>query len=64
MKLDKPNCLRLETHLISRALDFALDRAGNSMPARMAIIAITTNSSIRVKALEALWLNEAFIGLR
>jgi hypothetical protein len=32
----------------------ALAKAGKSMAARMAMIAITTNSSIKVKALELL----------
>jgi len=31
------------------ALSFALERAGRSMPARMAMMAITTRSSISVK---------------
>jgi hypothetical protein len=34
------------------ALVFALASAGRSMPARMAMIAITTNSSMRVNAEE------------
>ena len=32
------------------ALALALPKAGSSMPARMAMMAITTNSSIKVKA--------------
>ena len=32
------------------ALAFALDKAGKSIAAKMAMIAMTTNSSIRVKA--------------
>ena len=34
---------------LSLALPFALDRAGRSIPARIAITAMTTNSSMRVK---------------
>jgi len=36
-------------HLTATALVLALAKAGNSNPARMAMIAITTNSSINVK---------------
>src|SRR6266480_897058 len=36
--------------LIARAFSLALARAGNSSPARIAMIAITTSSSIKVKA--------------
>ena len=32
-----------------RALVFALERAGRSMPAKIAMMAMTTNSSMRVK---------------
>src|SRR6266404_4448000 len=44
------NCLRLLRHRIPWAFVFALLNAGRSRPARTAIIAITTSSSIRVKA--------------
>src|SRR6185369_10311802 len=37
-------------HWMAWALDFALVREGSSKPARMAIMAITTNNSIKVKA--------------
>src|SRR5260370_42397615 len=37
-------------HGIRLAVPFARQRAGRSMPARMAMIAITTNSSISVNA--------------
>src|SRR5689334_1868002 len=37
-------------HLMPWALVFALAKAGSSMPARMAIMAITTSSSINVNA--------------
>ena len=36
-------------HLIPCALVFALASAGNNRPARMAMIAMTTNNSIKVK---------------
>src|SRR5580765_8201976 len=44
------NCLLLLTHAICRALHLALLSAGKSMAARMAMMAMTTNSSMRVKA--------------
>src|SRR5437879_1447545 len=44
------NCLRLLTQLICLALSFARDRAGSNMAARIAMMAITTSSSIKVKA--------------
>jgi hypothetical protein len=46
-----PHCFRLETKWIPLALDFALERAGSSMPAVMAMMSMTTNSSIKVKPL-------------
>src|SRR5688572_22295557 len=45
----RPSCLRLFKQLICAAFAFALDSAGKSMLARIAMIAITTSSSIRVK---------------
>src|SRR5206468_703527 len=44
-----PNCRMLLRHCVIFAFCFALERAGNSMPARMAMIAITTRSSMSVK---------------
>src|SRR5438445_6548435 len=44
-------CLELLMHEIACALIFALLNAGSSIAARMAMIAITTSSSIRVNAL-------------
>src|SRR5580765_4944096 len=44
------NCLRLLRHWMPCAFVFDLLNAGSSRPARMAIIAITTSSSISVKA--------------
>src|SRR5947208_1231437 len=43
------NCLVLLRHLIWFALDLALASAGSSMAARMAMMAMTTSNSIRVK---------------
>ena len=43
------SCLLLFMHEMPCALVFALARAGNNMPAKMAIMAITTSNSIRVK---------------
>ena len=39
------NLAQLERHLISLAFVLAFDKAGNSRPAKIEIIAITTNSS-------------------
>jgi hypothetical protein len=48
-------------HKIPVALVFALESAGRSMPARMAIIAITTRSSINVNPEAREWRLNAFI---
>jgi hypothetical protein len=45
-----PNCRSLFRHDARQALDFAAASAGNNNAAKMAMIAITTNSSINVKA--------------
>src|SRR6266571_8696137 len=45
----RASCLRLFTHWIDCALALALDKAGNSKLARIAMIAMTTSNSIRVK---------------
>src|SRR5436190_24232056 len=50
MKQARPSCLRLFTHLICCAFTLALLSAGNSIEARIAMLAITTSSSIKVKA--------------
>ena len=52
-----PLCRRLLKHRVVWALPLARERSGRSMPARMAMMAMTTRSSIRVKAL-ALWEDE------
>src|ERR1043166_439529 len=46
-------CLSLLMHEIRAAFSFAPAKAGKSSAARMAIMAITTSSSIKVKALDA-----------
>src|ERR1017187_9951018 len=43
-------CLRFARHLMPSALSLALVSAGSNKAARMAMIAITTNNSIKVKA--------------
>src|SRR5262249_37944802 len=45
----KPICLRLFSHLARAAASRTFCTAGSSRPMRMAIMAITTNSSIKVK---------------
>src|SRR2546423_11417903 len=47
-----PNWRRFEMHLVRLPRSLALDKAGNSKAARMAIIAMTTSSSISVNAEE------------
>src|ERR1035437_8564778 len=42
-------CLKLLRHWMRLAFSLAFARAGNNMAARMAIMAMTTSSSIRVK---------------
>src|SRR5947208_2638589 len=44
------NCLVLLRQAMLNALDFAFASAGKSSPARIAIMAITTSSSMSVKA--------------
>ena len=46
-----PICRRLEMHAVRLARFLALPSAGRSMAARMAMMAMTTSSSIRVKPL-------------
>src|SRR6266571_1584060 len=47
-----PNCFMLLKHAMPWALVFALASAGKSKPARMAMMAITTRSSMRVNPQE------------
>src|SRR5262245_61887479 len=44
------SCFRLLTHRVVPALVLALASAGSNIPARMAMIAMTTSSSINVNA--------------
>src|SRR5437879_6458428 len=57
----RPTCLRLLTQLMRCARALARASAGSNMAARMAIIAMTTNNSIKVKA--AIFLRRFFIEL-
>ena len=45
-----PSCLRLFVQAMRFAVSFAFASAGNSIPARMAMMAMTTSSSINVNA--------------
>lgn len=53
-KMVSPICRRLFRHTAARPRSLAVLRAGKSREARIAITAITTNSSINVKAATAL----------
>ena len=48
-------CRKLFMQFVRRAAAFARDKAGNNNAARMAMIAITTNSSIKVNAKSKRW---------
>jgi len=50
MFIPMPICLRLFTQAMRLAFSLAEARAGNSNAARIAMMAMTTSSSIRVKA--------------
>src|SRR5438445_5401606 len=47
---ERVSCLRLLTQIMLCDLSFALDKAGRIIEAKIAIIAITTSNSIKVKA--------------
>src|SRR5206468_5172143 len=49
MWYDSPICLQLERHDAARPLSRAWAKTGKRIAARMAIMAITTSSSIKVK---------------
>jgi hypothetical protein len=49
---DSPNCFKLFRQYALYAASFARFSAGSSIAARIAMIAMTTNSSIRVNLLE------------
>src|SRR5450631_658034 len=58
MKVEISICLMLLVHLMRMALSLALESAGKSMAARMAMMAITTSNSMRVKPLEQVLVNQ------
>ena len=49
--VDVPICFRLDVQLMLNALSRAFCNAGSSMAAKMAMMAMTTNSSINVNVL-------------
>src|SRR5882724_1149515 len=49
MVIVTPNCLRFERQLARRAFSLARARAGSNIAARIAMMAMTTSNSIRVK---------------
>src|SRR5437016_3678721 len=49
MVIAVPSCLRLERQAVDRACSRAWAKTGNRMAAKMAIMAMTTSSSISVK---------------
>src|ERR1051325_7771620 len=53
MRTPSANCRQLLAHMVWRALARAWANTGKRMAARTAIIAMTTRSSMRVKALNA-----------
>src|SRR5690242_14662751 len=54
------NCFMLLVHLICCALLFARERAGSSIAAKMAMMAMTTRSSMRVKPVMRLEFRKAY----
>src|SRR5262245_34001370 len=57
----RPICLRLFMHWVRAADSRTFCTAGTSRPIRMAMMAITTSSSMRVKAGRG-WLRTRFMG--
>src|SRR5436190_12297754 len=49
MRIARDICFKLPMQVVRIALSLALDNAGKSIAARMAMIAITTSNSINVK---------------
>src|SRR6266850_2026464 len=47
---ERPSCFRLSRHVMPCAFVFALDSVGKSMDAKIAMMAMTTSSSMRVNA--------------
>src|ERR1039458_3475391 len=60
----RPSCLALLKHRMAWALALALARAGSNIAARMAIMAMTTSNSIKVKALGHARRETTFAGTR
>ena len=52
MVIASVSCFRLLVQPIMRAFSFALESAGNNIPARIAMMAMTTSNSINVNALQ------------
>ena len=50
MKIPRLICFVLLKQAAANPLSFALDKAGSNIAARIAIIAMTTSNSIKVKA--------------
>src|SRR5216683_2906847 len=69
MATQRPTCLLLERQVVWRALSRAWAKTGKRIAARMAMIAMTTSSSIRVKPRlrlmgYLLWLRDVLSGQR
>src|SRR5260370_32816765 len=60
-----PTCFKLLRHWMRLALSLALARAGNNIAARIAMMAITTSSSINVNPAEHVFVfpTKTFTGL-
>jgi hypothetical protein len=56
-----PSWFILDWQWLARAASLALAKTGNSIAARMAMIAITTSSSIRVKPLRPFILDASLL---
>ena len=54
MRQPRPICRSLLRHCAAKAFDFERASAGKSRAARIAIMAMTTNNSMRVNAVEIL----------
>ncbi len=64
MKVEISICLMLLVHLMRIAFSLALDSAGRSIAAKIAMMAITTNNSMRVKPLESVLVKQIDLCLR
>src|SRR2546426_1629974 len=62
MTHERPSCFRLLRHVMPCAFVFALDSVGKSMDAKIAMMAMTTSSSMRVNArLESFGRHDTFL---